>query len=320
MYFRISGTGSYLPEKILTNDDLSQMVDTNDEWIVQRVGISRRHVSVNESAADMAVKAAEAALENSGVKAEELDLIIAATISNDGVCPTVAGWVEKMLGANCPAFDVSSACSGFIFALDTAAGFFARGGVKKALVLGAERISKLVDWTDRSTCVIFGDGAGAAVLESCGEDEGFMTSVLHTQGGDDVIDIPLHPGLSPFYEKEEPKLGIKMEGQATFKFAVNSFVHDVTDVCTRCGITPADLDWLVPHQANIRIIQMAAKKLGLPTEKLYTNIAEVGNISAASVPCALDWLNRSGKLKRGDKIALAAFGGGLSSGAVFMQW
>lgn len=319
MYFKIGGTGSYLPEKILTNDDLSQMVETNDEWIMQRVGISTRHVSVNESAADMAVKAAEAALENSGTKADEIELIIAATISGDGVCPTVAGWVEKMIGAHCPAFDISSACSGFVFALETAAGFFARG-VKKALVIGAERISKLIDWTDRSTCVIFGDGAGAAVLEACGEEEGVVSSVIHTEGGNDVINIPLPRGLSPFYTKEEEKLGIMMEGQMTFKFAVNAFVHDITEVCEKAGITAADLDWVVPHQANMRIVQMAAKKLGLPMEKMFTNIEQVGNMSAASVPCALDWLNRSGKLKRGDKIALAAFGGGLSSGAVLLNW
>lgn len=319
MYFRISGTGSYLPPKVLTNDDLSGMVDTNDEWIMQRVGISERHVSETESAADMAVKAAEEALRNSGTAAEEIGLIIAATISGDGVCPTVAGWVEKMIGAHCPSFDISSACSGFIFALETAAGFFARG-VKKALVIGAERISKLVDWTDRSTCVIFGDGAGAVVLEACGEEEGMLSSVVRTEGGSDVIEIPLPEGLSPFYAKEAKKQGIFMEGQATFKFAVNAFVQDINRVCGDAGAAVTDLDWIVPHQANIRIVQMAAKKLGLPMEKLYTNIEKVGNLSAASVPCALDWLNRTGALKRGDLVALAAFGGGLSSGAVLFRW
>jgi len=181
-------------------------------------------------------------------------------------------------------------------------------------------MSKLIDWTDRSTCVIFGDGAGAAVLEACAEDEGVLASFITTEGGNDVIDIPQQNGISPFYIKEQKTPKVMMDGQATFKFAVNSFVHDINTVCEKAGIAASSLDWIVPHQANIRIIQMAAKKLGLPVEKLYTNITKVGNMSAASVPCALDWLNRSGELKRGDKIALAAFGGGLSSGAILLNW
>lgn len=319
MHFKITGTGSYLPEKILTNDDLSAMVETSDEWITQRVGISERHVSTHESAADMAIEAAKAALLSSGTDPQELELVIAATLSGDTVCPTVAGWVGKALNVTCPAFDLNSACSGFVFALETAAGFFARG-VKKALVIGTERLSKLVDWTDRSTCVIFGDGAGAAVLEACGEDEGMLASVLHTMGGDDVINIFDFPGISPFYEIKERKLGIKMEGQATFKFAVNAFTHDITEACARAGIAVEDLDWVIPHQANLRILSMAAKKLGLPQEKVYTNLSKVGNMGAASVPCALDWIRREGKLKPGDKVAIAAFGGGLSDGAIVFRW
>ncbi|MDD6214284.1 MAG: ketoacyl-ACP synthase III [Firmicutes bacterium] len=317
MSFKIIGTGSCLPEKIVTNDDLANMVETSDEWIVQRVGVKQRHVAVSETAADLALGAALSALENSGTKPDELDLIIAATISGDDICPTVAGSVQSRLGASCPAFDISSACSGFIFALDTAAGFFARGMVKKALVIGAERISKLIDWSDRSTCVIFGDGAGAAVLESGG---GYLNSKLVTKGGDDVIHIPSSHGSSPFFKKELLSPFIFMNGQETFKFAVNTMTCDIKDVVSGAGMTLDDVAYIVPHQANIRIIQFASKKLKQPKEKFFTNLDKYGNTSSASVPIALDELNRSGKLNRGDIIVLSAFGGGLSSGTCLIRW
>ncbi len=317
MGFRIIGTGSALPEKVLTNTDLSGMVETSDEWIRTRVGVASRHIATRESTASLAAEAAQQALAQGNVTPAELDLIIVATITPDAVCPTVAGTVQQMLGATCPAFDISSACSGFLFGLETAAGFFATGKVKKALVIGAERISKILDWRDRATCVIFGDGAGAALLS---EGEGYLCSELSTTGGDDVIKIPAWAGTSPFCEiaREEPV--IYMEGQETFKFAVGACCDHMVSLCDKLGIQPENLDHIVPHQANIRIIQMAARRLKLPMEKFVTNIETIGNTAAASVPIALDQLHRSGKLHEGDLVAMTAFGGGLSSGGCIIRW
>lgn len=321
MGFRFLGTGSAAPAKILTNDDLSTMVETSDEWITTRVGVRERHIAVTETTASLAETAARRALEQSGVTPAELDLILCATITADNICPTCAGAVQQAIGASCPAFDISSACSGFIFALETAAGFFARGQVKKALVIGAERISKLLDWTDRSTCVIFGDGAGAAVLEASEEDS-YLVSELHTAGGSDVIHIPAYQGQSPFRqipEGERPPV-IFMAGQETFKFAVNAMVGHIRSMAEKIGKTPEELDFIVPHQANTRIIDFAAKKLNLPAEKFIVNIQKYGNTAAASVPSALDEANRSGRIKRGDLVAMVAFGGGLSSAGALVRW
>ncbi|MBR4960363.1 MAG: ketoacyl-ACP synthase III [Clostridia bacterium] len=317
MGFQIIGTGSALPAKVLTNAELSRMVETNDEWIRTRVGVGSRHIAVVETTSDLAAEAARKALEMSSTSPEDLDLIITATITPDAVCPTVAGTVQQRLGASCPAFDINSACSGFLFALETAAGFFAAGKVKKALVIGAERISKILDWEDRSTCVIFGDGAGAAVLEA---GDGYLASELVTAGGDDVIRIAGYHGTSPFSTVPAEKPVVFMEGQETFKFAVNALCEHINSLCGRLGITPADLQHIVPHQANIRIIQMAARKLKLPMEMFVTDIETTGNTAAASVPIALDDLNRSGRLKKGDLVAMTAFGGGLSSAGCILRW
>lgn len=317
MSFKITGTGSYFPEHILTNDDLEKMVETSDEWITQRVGVKERRISINESAAELGYKAALRALEMSGTKVEELDLIVAASLTGDTLCPTVAGSVQAMLGAKCPAFDVNSACSGFMFALETAAGFFERGKATKALVIGAERMSKLVDWTDRNTCVIFGDGAGAAVLES---GDGYVASKIMTYGEDKVIKIPSGTNNSPFYKKEMDPNRIHMDGQETFKFAVNAISDGIKEAAEMAGITIDDISYIVPHQANIRIIQLASKRLHIPMEKFFVNIEKCGNTSAASVPIALDELNRSGKLKKGDIVAMTAFGGGLSNAVCIIKW
>ena len=319
MGFRILGTGSAAPAKILTNDDLSAMVETSDEWISTRVGVKERRVAVTETTASLAAEAAKRALEQSGVGPEELDLILCATITADNVSPTAAGSVQEALGARCPAFDISSACSGFIFALDTAAGFFARGTVKKALVIGAERISKLLDWTDRSTCVIFGDGAGAAVL-GASEDERYLVSELHTAGGSDVIQIPAYPGQSPFRqipEDERPPV-IFMAGQETFKFAVNAMIGHIRSMTAKLGIAPEDLDLIVPHQANIRIIEAVAARLEVPMEQVMVNIQHLGNTSGASIPLAL-WENEK-NLKKGDNLVLTAFGAGFTYGAAWLKW
>ena len=317
MSIRIIGTGAYVPEKIVTNDDLSKLVETSDEWITQRVGVKQRRVSVRETTADLAVKAAQQALEAAGISAEELDLIITATVTGDCICPSTAALVQAAIGAKCPAFDISSACSGFLFALDTAAAFIARGGIRHALVIGAERLSRALDWTDRSTCVIFGDGAGAAVVAP---GDSYLYSHLFTQGNDDVIFIPAGKGNSPFYEREEPAFKINMKGQETFKFAVRRIVDDIRLVTEQAGVTPEQLSYIVPHQANSRIIDLAARRLGVPMEKFMLNIDRYGNTSSASVAISLDELVRSGKLQTGDLIALCAFGGGLSSAACIIRW
>ena len=317
MSFRIIGTGSAVPSKTVTNEDLSGMMETSDEWIRTRVGVAERRIATTESTADLAYEAAVKALEMSGISADSLDLIVAATITPDRVCPTTAGTVQARLGASCPAFDISSACSGFLFALETAAGFFARGNTKRALVIGAERISKIIDWTDRSTAVIFGDGAGAAVLEA---GDACLCSELCTMGGDDVIRIPAFGGTSPFTEIEKENPVIFMEGQETFKFAVGAFVDHIRGMADKAGIAVGDIDHIVPHQANERIIRMAARRLKLPDEKFVMNIDRYGNTAAASVPIALDELNRSGKLKSGDLVAMVAFGGGLSSAGCLLRW
>lgn len=317
MSFKIIGTGSYAASKAVTNDDLAKTLDTSDEWITQRVGIKERRVSETESAAEMGYRAALRALEMSGKSVDDIDLIVAASITCDTICPTVAGTIQRLLGAHCPAFDVNSACSGFLFALDTAAGFFARGKAKCALVIGAERMSKLVDWTDRSTCVIFGDGAGAAVLS---EGDSYLASHLSTEGGDEVIKITSGTNNSPFYQKETESAKIFMDGQETFKFAVNKITGDIKDLTREAGISVDDLKYIVPHQANIRIIQYASKRLGVPIDKFFVNIEKYGNTSAASIPMALDELNRTVGLKSGDLIAMSAFGGGLSSAACIIKW
>ncbi len=318
MSFSVLGTGMYVPPKVVTNDDLSQIVDTNDEWVMQRVGVHERHISERETAADMGYQAALAALENSGIKAEELDLILAASVSGESISPSVSCEIQNHLGVSCMTMDINAACSAFDFMLETAAGFFARKKVKKVLVVGAERLSRLLDWTDRSTCVIFGDGAGAVVL---GEGDGYIDAVFNVKGGNDVIDIPQPVGSSPFYKREqEKKPCIHMKGQETFKFAVNAICKDSLRVLERNGLTLDDVSYIVPHQANKRIIDFACTKLKVPKDKFYVNIDRFGNTSSASIPIALAEMNRKGMLKKGDLLLLPAFGGGLASAACLLRW
>lgn len=318
MSFQILGTGSFVPEKVVTNEDLSHMVDTSDEWIMKRIGVRRRHVCTTETVTDLGVEASRRALEDAGVKAEELDLIIAATISADSITPGLGGMVQNRLGAHCPAFDMNVACPGFLFALDVAAGFFARKTVKKVLVVSAERMSGLLDWTDRGTCCIFGDGAGAAVL---GEGDAYLASELHTQGGDDIINIPTWWNNSPFYERELLRNKVNMEGQATYKFAVTSMVNDIKSVMEKAGITGEQVKAVIPHQANYRIINEARRRLPeIAPEKFLLNIEEYGNTSSASEPILLDEACRQGLFHPGDYIVLSAFGGGLSSASCVVRW
>ena len=305
-----------VPERIVKNDELANYVETNDEWIKQRVGIAERRVATTETCADMAEKAAKAALENAGVKPEELDLIIASTVSGDYASPSLSCLVQKRIGATCMAFDISAACSAFMFLLETAAGYFARGH-KKVLLVSSEKLSKLVDWSDRSTCVIFGDGAGAAVL---GEGDSYFDSVFNVTGDDEVIRIPTYAGNSPFSALEPEKPVIHMAGQETFKYAVNAIVHDIKTLLERNSISPDEVKYVVPHQANKRIIDAASRRLGIPYEKFVVDIDKYGNTSSASLPIALDELWRSGELKRGDLVVFTAFGGGLADAACRSRW
>lgn len=307
MSFKILGTGSYVPDRVLTNDDLSRLVDTSDEWIVQRVGVSQRRICTDETAADLAYNAAKLAMENSGTAPSEIDLIIAATISGDNICPSVASEAQKMLGATCPSFDISAACSGFLFALETAAAYFALGAAKKILVIGAEKMSRIVDWEDRNTCVIFGDGAGAFVL---GKGENYIASKLYSKGDDSVIRVPASAGKSPFNNNKEVTPYVHMQGQETFKFAVNAMTDDINEVINKANLAKDNIKYVVPHQANIRIIQLASKKLNMDINKFFINIDKYGNTSAASIPLAVDELNKLGKLENNDLLVLSAFGGG----------
>ncbi len=313
---RIIGTGSYFPQKSVTNEELSQMVDTSDAWIRQRVGIRSRHIATNETTAEMAAEAAKKALAAANMDASELDLIIAATMSADMVCPTVAGEVQSAIGANCPAFDLNSACSGFLFALDTAESFLVRGSAHNVLVIGAERMSKLLNWEDRSTCVIFGDGAGAAVVTA---GNGYLASRLHTEGNASVITVPAPLGNSPFFTHLQTLPYVQMNGQETFRFAVKRMTEDVLAVTAQAGIKVSDLKYIVPHQANQRILDFAVTRLGIPAERMFSNIETCGNTSAASAAIALDAVMRSGNVSRGDYLVLCAFGGGLSSAACVIQ-
>lgn len=317
MSFSILGTGMYVPSRVVTNEDISKLVDTNDEWIMQRVGVKERHISTNETAADMGTKAALAALENSGVTKEEIDLILVASVSGESASPSVSCMVQNQLGLSCMTMDINAACSAFVFLLETAAGFFARGKATKALIIGSERLSRIVDWEDRSTCVIFGDGAGAVVL---GKGNDYLDSVFHVKGGDTVIDIPNHIGKSPFFELVQKKPYIHMKGQETFKFAVNAICKDSKHLLKENGLTMDDIKYIVPHQANQRIIDFASVMLKVPKEKFYVNIDRYGNTSSASIPIALDEMNRNGMLQKGDLLLLPAFGGGLASAACIIRW
>ena len=316
MSFKILGTGSCLPARAVDNRELSGFLDTSDEWITQRVGVRERRVCTTETTTELAYKAGIAALEMSGVSPAELDMIICATVSADNAAPSLACSVQSMIGAEGPAMDINAACSGFIYALDTAAGFFARGA-KKILVIGAERLSNLIDWSDRSTAVIFGDGAGAVVL---GEGNAYIASKLFARGNSAVLSIPGRAGVSPYYLNTPSAPYIRMNGQETYKFAVNAMCTDLVDVVSAAGLAMEDIAWFVPHQANARIIDASAKKLGIPPERCLKNIEKVGNTSAASIPILTDELCRSGKLRDGDYIAMCSFGAGLTSAACIIEW
>ena len=321
IYSRIAGTGRYLPERILTNHDLEKMVDTTDEWIRARTGIERRHIAADdETTADLAERAARNALDAAGVGPEDIDFIIVGTTTPDLVFPNVGCLVQERLGIRgCPAFAVEAACSGFVYALSIADRFIASGQSKRALVIGAETLSRMTDWEDRSTCVIFGDGAGAVVLEPSAE-QGIISCHLHADGH--YQDLLYHPYGVSKQRKPEDTEGpyIHMRGNEVFKVAVKTLGSVASTALDANGVDKSDLDWLVPHQANIRIIQATAKRLDLPMEKVILTVQDHGNTSAASVPMALDVGVRDGRIERGQLVLMEAFGGGFTWGSVLMRY
>lgn len=318
MGFRILGTGSALPERAVTNDDLSEFLDTSDEWIGTRTGIRSRRICTTETLDDLSTAACERALEAAGVSAAELDLIVCSTTSGDHLMPAQACAIAERLGATCPAFDVSAACAGFVFALDVADGWFARGRARRVLVVAAEKVSRLVDWTDRATCVLFGDGAAAAVLGEGGANP--LAIRLRTDPSVEILHVPGVPGTSPFDETERPAPALAMEGRRVFKFGVSTIHESVHALCDEAGIELADIDHFVFHQANERILASAVARLGIDDAKVVRALAETGNISSACIPLALDRLARSGKLAAGQLVALVGFGAGLDTGACLLRW
>ncbi len=320
-YSRIIGTGAYLPERVLTNADLEGMIDTSDEWIVARTGVRKRHIAAEgESTCDLAERAARLAIEAAGVAVSDLDLIVLATTTPDRIFPSTACLLQGRLGmSRGAAFDIQAVCTGFIYALDIADKFIKCGTAHRALVVGAETFSRIIDWTDRSTCVLFGDGAGAVVIEAA-EDPGVLSSHLHSDGRfERLLHVPA--GVSQgFQHVANGEAYVKMQGGEVFKAAVKALDRIVDEALAANNLRPADIDWLVPHQANARIIVATAKKLRLPLSRVVMTVDEHANTSAASVPLALDTAVRDGRIKRGETLLLEAFGGGFTWGATLLKY
>jgi 3-oxoacyl-[acyl-carrier-protein] synthase-3 len=315
---KIISTGSYLPQKIVTNADLEKTVETTNEWIVERTGINQRHIAaIDELTSDLAANAAKKALEKSGLKAEEIELIILATTTPDLTFPATATTVQAKIGATSAfAFDIQAVCSGFVYALTTADNFIKSGQVKNALVIGADKLSSIVDWTDRNTCVLFGDGAGAVVLQATQEqNRGIIASSLHSDGR--LNDILKTSGGAASNQKTGV---IEMSGKEVFKHAVEKMVKSVLSTLDKAGLTTKDIDLLVPHQANLRILSAVATRLELPPEKVVLTVQNHANTSAASIPLALDQANQEKRIKAGDVLVLEALGGGLTWGSVILRW
>jgi len=321
-YARIVGTGSYLPERILTNAELERMVDTTDEWIVSRTGIRERHIAADdERTSAMAEHAARRALDMAGLQPADIDLILVATTTPDQVFPSVGCLLQDRLNIHNggPAFDVQAACAGFVYAMDIANRFFRTDGVHRALVVGAETFSRIIDWRDRNTCVLFGDGAGAVVLEASAEP-GIVATHLHADGKyHELLNVPA--GVSANYRVIlEGEAYTRMRGSEVFKWAVKALGNVVVETLERSGLRQEDIDWLIPHQANIRIIEATAKKLGLPMAQVVVTVDRHGNTSAASIPLALDEAVRDGRIQRGQTVILEAFGGGFAWGSTLLVY
>jgi len=320
MYSRIIGTGSYLPEKILTNFDLEKMVDTSDEWIRSRTGIEERHIAGDDEAtSDLAYHAAKAAIENAGLTPADIDFVLVGTTTPDLIFPNVACLLQEKLGIRgSPAFSIEAACSGFLYSLIVADQFVRSGQAKHALVIGAETMSRIIDWTDRETCVLFGDGAGAVILE--GSDEPGI--IYNTFGADGRYRELLYAssGVATRHREEFEVAALRMKGNEVFKVAVKTLESLVDKVIEKNNLEKGQIDWLIPHQANIRIIAAMARRLELPMERVVLTVRTHGNTSAASVPMALDTAIRDGRIKRGDLLLLEAFGGGFTWGASLIRY
>lgn len=322
---RLSGTGSYVPERVLTNHDLEKMVDTSDEWITGRTGIRERHISrPDQSVSDLAFEASKKALVAADTDPKELELIIVATATPDMTFPSTGCFLQEKLGAkNAAAFDLSAACSGFLYSLSVANSFIQSGTYRKILVVGAEMLSKITDWNDRTTCVLFGDGAGAVVVEPSGDGHGILSVNMRSDGAFSEL-LMLQGGGSRYpasHETVDQGLHfIKMKGNETFKVAVKSMEAIAIETLERHGVQKSQLSLLIPHQANMRIIQAIANRLDLPADKVYVNLEKYGNTSAASIPIALDEAVREGRIKRGDYVMLVAFGGGLTWASALIKW
>lgn len=319
MVGKICGTGSYVPENYYDNHDIAKLVETSDEWIRERTGIIRRHIVSEDTTVSMAVKAAKAALENGNVDAKELDLILAATITPNKIIPGIACEVQKEIGAvNAVGFDMSAACSGFVFALNTAQAYIASGMYRKILIIGSESLSNIVNWEDRGSCILFGDGAGAAVI--CAEEGTMYPCVMHSDGAKGSVLTCESRHQKNWEEKEAAKeTYMYMDGKEVFKFAVKKVPEVIQELLEKTGLRAEEIDLFLLHQANQRIIESIAKRMKIDIEKFPMNISEYGNTSSASIPILLDELNRNGKLKKGQKIVLAGFGAGLSWGASMIE-
>jgi len=321
-YATITGTGSYLPDRVLTNAELEALVETSDAWIVERTGIKQRHIAEpNQTCASLAEIAAERAIDAAGLTPSDIDLLIVATSTPDQIFPSTACRLLERLGmpGGIPAFDVAAACSGFIYALDVGDRFLRTGGARRALVIGSEVFSRILDWTDRGTCVLFGDGAGAVVLEAS-EAPGVISTHLHADGRQEpLLNVPW--GVGQGYEALSSDSGtVSMRGNEVFRVAVRTLGALVDETLSANGLQRGDVDWLVPHQANIRIMAATAKALGLPMERMVSTVAEHGNTSAASIPLALDCAVRDGRIQRGDLLLLEAFGAGFTWGSALIRY
>ena len=322
---RIISTGSYVPENVITNNDLEQIVDTSDEWIIERTGIrERRIVNGTQATSDLAYEAAHQALKKAGLKPGDIDLIIVATISGDMVFPSTACFLQKKLGAKkAAAFDLNAACSGFVYGLHLANSLIKSGAHNRVLLVGAEVLSKFTDWRDRTTCVLFGDGAGAVLLEGTKEKQGICSTHIYSDGSlSDLICLPGGGSRNPCSKESILKRlhFMKMKGNETFKVAVRTLEELATRTLEENGLEPSQLSLLIPHQANLRIIQATAKRLGLSPEKVFINIEKYGNTSSASIPIALDEAVQAGRCRKGEYTLLEAFGGGLTWGSALIRW
>ncbi len=317
MSFYIAGTGSALPEKIVTNDDLGKIVETSDEWIRTRTGIRNRRVLTHETLTSLTTDAARLALGDAGLKADEIDLVICATLKGDTITPSQACLTAAELGICAPCFDINAACSAMLYSLEVADSFITSGKANNVLVLTCEAMSKQIDWSDRSTCVLFGDGAAALVIR---KGKGLLGHCMTCVPNGKTIFTPSYDGESPFSTLEKNKVALHMDGQETYKFAVNTMIAQMEAVLAAAHLTADDIDYVLPHQANIRIIDAAKKRFGLADEKVLTNIASYGNMSATSIPVLLDENAKAGKFRKGDKLMMVAFGAGMTAAATIIEW